>query len=110
MAEPDRREMQAFLDRPLDDLMEELSLYAPSTRSPADVWNKIATPVHQCLCVDWDYCQVRQDAIFADELDLALVIVSVLAERLVQLPFGADLALVGAIVIKRGMDKFCNCS
>ena len=38
MPTADRRKLQAYLDRPLDDLMGELELYTPASRSPADRW------------------------------------------------------------------------
>ena len=109
MSNNDRRTLQANLDRPLDDLMAELSLYAPAERSPADVWAKISGPVHQRLCVEWNYCQVRQDARWGDELDLAVVVLGVLTERTLNLPFAADVTLITAIVVKRGLDAFCGC-
>jgi hypothetical protein len=37
MADGDRRTLQAYLSRPLDDLMTELELYDPASRGPADV-------------------------------------------------------------------------
>lgn len=78
--------LQANLNRPLDDLMEELSLYDPPTRSPADVWHKLAEPVRQRLCVEWNYCEVRQDARWADDVDLALVVLGVLSRAILNLP------------------------
>jgi hypothetical protein len=104
-----RSELQAYLDRPLDDLMDELSLYAPTERSPADVWAKIAGPVRQRLCVEWDYCTVRQDARWADDLDLAMVVLGELSARALNLPVQADLLLVSTIVVKRGLDALCGC-
>lgn len=104
-----RSELQAYFDRPLDDLMDELSLYAPAERSPADAWAKIAGPLRQRLCVEWDYCAVRQDARWADDLDLAVAVVSVLSARALALPIPADLLLVSTIVVKRGLDAFCSC-
>jgi hypothetical protein len=109
MDNTDRRQLQANLNRPLADLMDELCLYAPAERSPADVWAKIAGPVRQRLCMEWNYCEVRQDARWADDLDLALVVLGVLAERTLNLPFAVDLTLVTAIVVRRGLDAFCGC-
>ncbi len=51
-------ELQAYLNRPLADLLEELSLYAPAERSADQVWAKIARPgkvaneFQTCLCYD----------------------------------------------------------
>jgi hypothetical protein len=102
-------ELQAYLNRPLPDLLDELSLYAPAERSADQVWAKIAGPVRQRLCVEWDYCQVRQDARWADDFDLAVWALAALTARTLNLPYAADLALVAAIVVKRGLDAFCDC-
>jgi len=47
-------EIQSYLDRPLDELMQELAIYreqaAGSTRGPADAWEKIAPILRQRVC------------------------------------------------------------
>jgi hypothetical protein len=105
----DNSTLQAYLNCPLDDLMAELELYDPASRGPADAWNKVAGPVRQRLCVEWDWCQVRQDARWDDDLALALSVLGVLSARVLHLPIPADLALIAAIVVKRGLDVFCGC-
>jgi hypothetical protein len=109
MTGTDRRTLQAYLDRPLDDLMAELELYDPASRGPADVWNKVAGLLRQRLCVEWDWCKVRQDQRWDDDLTLALAVVAALSEPALHLPIEADLLLIAAIVIKRGLDAFCRC-
>ena len=42
---------------------------------------------------------MRQDPRWADDLDLALVVLGVLAERVLNLPYPVDLTLVSAIVV-----------
>jgi hypothetical protein len=109
MTDTDRRALQGYLDRPLDGLMAELELYDPASRGPADVWNKVAGPVRQRLCVEWDWCQVRQDQRWDDDLSLALAVLGMLSARVLRLPIPADLTLIAAIVVKRGLDVFCGC-
>ncbi len=114
MTEPDRRTLQRYLNRPLDNLMEELALYDPTSREGvskglADVWSKVAGPLRQRLCVEWDYCKVRQDARLDDDLTLAVAVAGVLSRPVLQLPIPADLMLLAAIVVKRGLDVFCRC-
>lgn len=109
MTQPDRRALQAYLDRPLDDLTAELELYDPASRGPADVWNKIAGPVRHRLCVEWGYCAVRQDARWDDDLTLALAVTAALAQPVLHLPITVDLLLLAAIVVKRSLDVFCGC-
>jgi hypothetical protein len=50
MTAPDHHKLQHYLNRPLTDLEEELTLYAPAERSPAAIWAKIATPLHRRIC------------------------------------------------------------
>ena len=42
-------------------------------------------------------------------MSLGLVILGVLTERALQLPFPVDLAVVTAILVRRRLDTFCNC-
>src|SRR5712691_2784968 len=85
----DRRALQVYLDCSLDDLMEELSLYDPTARGTADVWQKIAGPLHQRLCVEWDYCQIRKTARFENDIDLAVAVLTTLTTQALALPIAA---------------------
>jgi len=114
VTEPDRRTLQRYLDRPVDDLMAELELYDSTSRGAASkdlagVWSKVAGPLRQRLCVEWDYCKVRENPRLDDDLELAVVVVAVLSEPVLQLPIPADRLLLAAIVVKRGLDVFCGC-
>ena len=102
-------ELQAYLDRPLPDLMAELSLYDDTARGPADIWQKIAGPVRQRICTEWNWCEVRQDARFENDYDLAVAVLAVLTTRVLQLPIDVDMTLITAILIKRSLDAFCGC-
>ena len=109
MTQVSQQELQRNLNRSLDDLMDELALYDPTTRSPGDVWQKLRDPIHQRLCVEWGYCTVRADARWADDLGLAVAVAGILTERVLNLPFPVDMALISTIVVKRGLDLFCGC-
>ena len=52
MTPTDPGTMQAYLDRPLDDLLDELSVY-DTTAGIGDAWDKIAGPVRTRLCDEW---------------------------------------------------------
>jgi hypothetical protein len=109
MTEADRQALQAYLNRPLDDLMEELSLYDPTSRGAADVWQKIAGPLHQRLCVEWNYCQVRKTLRFENDFDLGVAVLTALTTHVLALPIAADFPLIAALILKRGLDGFCSC-
>ena len=108
MTSTDPCAMQAYLDRPLDDLLDELCVY-DTTRGTGDVWQKIAGPVRTRLCVEWRWCDLRQDARWDDNVTLALAVASALSQPVLNLPFPADLALIAVIAVKMGMDKLCGC-
>ena len=59
--------------------------------------------------MEWDWCRVRQDARFDDDVTLAAAVLGVLAARTLDLPVPADLLLLSAIVVKRGLDALCGC-
>ena len=109
MDDSDRRKLQAYLARPLDDLMSELELYDPTARGPAEVWEKVEGPLRRFICVDMDYCKVRLDPRLDDDLTLAAALVSWLAEGALSLPIPADKVLLAVILVKRGLDAFCGC-
>jgi hypothetical protein len=109
MSDIDRQKLERYLARPLPDLEDELALYAPAERGAAEVWAKFAAPVRQRLCVEWDWCRVRQDARFENDVDLAAAVLLALATRALKLPIEVDLYLLGAIALKRGLDQICAC-
>ena len=110
MSQTDRQKLQRYLDQPLAELEEQLILYAPVERGSADVWGKIVKPVRQRLCHEWRWCDVRQDARFENDLDLAAAVFVTLSSRALRLPIDVDLFLISVIVVKRGLDRFCACS
>ena len=100
MTSTDPREMQALLDRPLDELLEELDLYDADPRA---IWLGLGrhrrprppTPLRRMGLV-----RDRQDARFENDVDLAMVVVGVLSVHVLNLPFGVDASLIAAIVVK----------
>lgn len=110
MLEPTRRrQLEAYLTASPDDLQAELALYDAASRGPAETWATVAGPVRGWLCVDWRWCQVRQDAHFENAYDLALAVVGILSAHLAEIPLHADELLIAALVVKLGLDRFCGC-
>lgn len=105
----DDAQLQAYLERPLPDLMVELSLYDEATRGPADTWRKISGPVRRRVCEEWDWCTLRQDARFENRYELGLALVTVLSVRTFHIPLDVDAVLIAAILVKLGLDTFCDC-
>ena len=109
MTDAERRQLQSYLSRSEADLLAELELYDPASKGAGDTWARVAGPLRQRLCVEWDWCRVRQDARFDDDVTLAAAVLGVLAARTLDLPVPADLLLLSAIVVKRGLDALCGC-
>jgi hypothetical protein len=109
MTEFNQKQAQQYLAMSLAALEEELALYDETARGPADAWRKIAAPVRQRLCDEWRWCEVRQDARFENDYDLYVAVLGALTTRVLHLPLDVDVYLIGAILIKRGLDNFCGC-
>lgn len=107
---PTRDEIARYLARDQDDLLDELSVYAEAsgvTRGPAEAWKQLVPRLRQAACQDWQWCQRRQDNRFDDKITLAFAIAEVLTAT--TLPWGVPVALVAVILVKFGLDKFCEC-
>jgi len=109
MLDADRQKLSQYLQRPLSDLEEELTLYAPAERGPAEVWAKVVGPVRRVICEEWRWCEKRQDNRYDDRLNLAIAVLAILSERLPQMPLNAEPVLIVAIAVKMGLDQLCAC-
>ncbi len=105
------REIQTYLDRPLDELMQEFALYreqvAGPMRGPLDAWEKLVPTLREKVCVEWNWCERRQDARFDDPINIVALLASILVPIAGQLHVPA--ALIAVILFKRGLDTFCGC-
>lgn len=101
--------LQRQMERPLADLMTDLEASVPSTKGGADLWQYLVEPLQQRLCHEWGWCEVRQDARFENDYDLAIAVFTVLTSRVLDIPIDVDLFLITAIVVKRGLDGLCQC-
>jgi hypothetical protein len=107
MTDAEHRQLQSYLRRSEADLLAELELYDAASKGVGDTWSRVAGPLRQRLCVEWNWPQVRQDARFDDDLTLAAAVLAALAARTLDLPVPADLLLLSALVVKRGLDALC---
>jgi hypothetical protein len=113
MTEFNQEQAQQYLAMSLAELEAELALYDGTDRGAADgariAWQKIAAPVRQRICAEWDWCEVRQDSRFENDYDLYVAVLSILTTRVLHLSLDADVYLITAILVKRGLDGFCGC-
>jgi hypothetical protein len=99
---------QRYLARDLDDLLSELASYYPTPREGGrEVFQRIRKRLHQKICVEWDYCTKRRSPTWQDQIDLVVAV----SDTLVGLKLGAPVpvVLVAAILVKIGLNNFCNC-
>jgi hypothetical protein len=111
--------VERLLSKSLDDLYEELgrSLISPEFPSTASITRQNAVQrgksfvssslekLRSKICVDWRYCGKRGD--YGDFQSLAYA-VAPLVSSVVGVP-ATTAMIVAIILIKSGLDKFCNC-
>ena len=106
------QEVQRYLNQPLDALMQEFDLYAEEAsgvkRGPGSAWEKITPALKQKICVEGNWCERRQDARFDDPLNVALAVTAMIDNDALRV--AAPAALIAAILVKRGIDRFCECA
>ena len=112
MSDPSR-EIQRYLNQPLDDLLQEFDLYAEAAtgtmKGPGTAWEKITPALKQKICVEGNWCERRQDARFDDPINV--IALRDEHDRLTSaIRIVAPAALIAVILFKRGIDRFCGCS
>ena len=104
-------ELQRYLERALPELEEELAVYREQAtgarRGPGDALQDLVPALRQRVCAEWKWCDRRQDARFDDPVNIATLLVTLLAPD--ALRWQVPAALVAVILVKRGLDAFCEC-
>lgn len=65
-------------------------------------WNKL----HQKICIEWRYCERRDQYIGESERTMLNIIMGLIAGSL---GGGILAALIAAVLLNYGLDKFCGC-
>jgi hypothetical protein len=106
------REVQRYLNQPLDELMQEFDLYAAQAggtmRGPGTAWEKITPALKQKICIEGNWCERRQDARFDDPMNVILAVAAMIDNETIRIV--APVTLIAVILFKRGIDKFCGCA
>jgi hypothetical protein len=106
------REVQRYLNQPLDALMQEFDLYAEATggtlRGSGKAWENVVPALKQRICVEGNWCERRQDARFDDPMNIALAVAAMIDNEAIRI--AAPATLIAAIIVKRGIDQFCGCA
>ena len=71
-------------------------------------WDRIILSAKKTLCRDLDWCKMRQDPKFNNEIDLLTAIFAIVATAM-RLPHGADAVLVTVTLYKYGLNNLCDC-
>jgi hypothetical protein len=105
-------DVKRYLDQPLDDLLEELALYREQAtggtlRGPSDAWRELVPALRQRICVEWNWCERRQDNRFEENIALATLVSQIVAPE--AQAWQVPAALIAVILVKKGLDAFCRC-
>jgi hypothetical protein len=105
-------EARDYLDRPLDDLLEELAIYREqatggATRGPADAWEKLVPTLRKMVCDEANWCERRQDARMEENVALLTLVSQIVAPQ--AQAWQVPAALIAVILLKKGLDAFCRC-
>jgi hypothetical protein len=104
-------EVRRYIERGLPELEEELAVYREQAtgarRGPGDALQDLVPALRERVCAEWKWCDKRQDARFDDPVNIAALLASMLAPD--ALRWQVPAALVAVILVKRGLDAFCNC-
>jgi hypothetical protein len=112
----DRAELESLLQRDEDELYVLLTQSNPEfadTFFSADearergrlTFQQLSGPVHRRVCTEWRYCERRGSPELADTVTLAAAVSDVIATVVGGLPVGT----IAAILVKKGVDRFCAC-
>jgi len=109
----DQRHSKAkeYLNRSLEDLLSELGTHVPRIRgekkSKHNFWKSIEPVLRQRVCIDWKWCHQREKLNFQNLEDLVVVLAEALTGLVI--PSSIPLMLIASILVKIGVDKFCQC-
>ena len=106
----DATDIQSYMNCSLDELMQRLAVYREAATGGVergDIWRTLEAALRQRICDEWNWCERRQDARFDDPVNVALALVSLVAPDATR--WHVPAALIAAILVKRGLDAFCQC-
>jgi hypothetical protein len=65
----------------------------------------LSESLHSAICNDWRYCERRKGKNFDDDVKLATAVAGLIIAGI-----GANpAAIIATILVKRGLDAFCEC-
>jgi hypothetical protein len=105
-------EIGRYLDQPLDDLLDELTLYREQAtggplRGPSEAWNRLVPALRRRVCDEWGWCERRQDARLEENVALVTLLSQIVAPDAQR--WGVPAVLIAVILVKKGLDRFCDC-
>lgn len=112
----DPAELESLLNKDVDALYVLLAQQHPAhveTMFSADeareegrrAFERLSGPLHRKLCVEWRFCDKRNNDQLSDRVSLAAGVADVIVTVLGGIPAGT----VAAILVKQGLSKFCAC-
>jgi hypothetical protein len=65
----------------------------------------IKDKLYQAICIEWKFCEKIKDPKFNEDVNLVAILMDVVSSVVVGFPP----ILITTILVKRGLNKFCDC-
>lgn len=118
LSEDELNEINEYLSENTDVLYEKLILAhiakdkkrmlktGEETQEGRKLFKSIEPSLKKLICHEWEYCSKRNNPEFNDNINLVAAIGDVVAT----LSIGIPPFLIASILIRKGLNKFCECS
>jgi len=108
-----KREIESFIDKDVDELAallaqsdsDELYSFEAARAKGEAMIAEWSESLGQAICEEWGYCERRSKMDFDDNITLAVAIADVILSAIGTAP----VAIVAAILVKKGLNRFCGC-
>ena len=113
---PDRAELEKLLGKDIDELLVLLAQSDPehaetmfSSDEARDAgrrrFEQLSAPLRRRICDEWRYCEKKANGDLTDHVEIAVTV----ADLITTVVGGLPVALVTALVMKRGLNQLCGC-
>lgn len=98
-------ELNSLLGQSDPDAEDTLHSFESAKLWGEGVMSELSATLKSAICEDWQYCKRRQSKNFDDDVTLAVQIAEIIVKGIGSHPVG----IIATILVKRGLDSFCDC-
>jgi len=106
LLQQDLDELNALLGQSDPDAGDTLHSFESARRWGEQVISQLSDKLHTSICRDWRYCERRKSKAFDDDVTLATAVAGTIVAGIGTHP----VAIIATILVKRGLDAFCDCA